>query len=96
MALFSKNMWHVYILRCGNGCLYTGITDNLERRFQEHSSGKGGRYTKSFGAVKMLYFEKCFDKSTALKHEIKIKSWTRRKKLALISGDLKLLKELQI
>lgn len=87
-------MWYVYILKCGNGCLYTGITDNRERRFQEHSGGKGGHYTKSFGAVKMLYFEKCFDKSVALKREIQIKGWTRRKKLALIKGGLKLLKEL--
>lgn len=81
-------MWFVYILKCRNGNLYTGITDNLERRFQEHARGKGGHFTKSFGAEKILYSEKCFDKSSALKREAQIKSWTRREKLALIEGKL--------
>jgi len=77
-------MWHVYILKCGNGNLYTGITDNLERRFKEHASGKGGHFTKSFGAKKILYSEQCPDKSSALKREAQIKGWTRGDKLALI------------
>jgi putative endonuclease len=87
-------MWHVYILKCGNGNLYTGITDNLERRFKEHASGKGGHFTKSFGAEKILYSEQCSDKSSALKREAQIKGWTRREKLALIKGKIKLLKKL--
>ena len=77
-------MWHVYILKCGNGSLYTGMTDNLERRFKEHASGKGGHFTKSFGAKKILYSEQCSDKSSALKREAQIKGWTRGDKLALI------------
>lgn len=87
-------MWHVYILKCGNGNLYTGITDNLERRFKEHARGKGGHFTKSFGAEKMLYSEQCSDKSVALKREAQIKGWTRREKLALIKGKMELLKKL--
>ncbi len=87
-------MWYVYILKCGNGCLYTGITDDLERRFKEHARGKGGHFTKSFGAEKILYSKQCSDKSSALKREAQIKGWTRREKLALIEGKIELLKNL--
>jgi predicted GIY-YIG superfamily endonuclease len=79
-------MWSVYILKCGNGSLYTGITADLRRRFREHASGKGGHYTKSFGAKKIMYSEKTPDKSSALKREAQIKSWTRMEKLHMISG----------
>lgn len=78
-------MWLVYILKCKNDDLYTGITDNLQRRFEEHASGKGGHFTKSFVAEKILFSEEYPDKSSALKREAQIKGWTRRKKLALIN-----------
>lgn len=87
-------MWFVYILECSNGDLYTGITDNLERRFEEHAAGKGGHFTKSFGAEKILFSEKHPDKPSALRREAQFKGWTRRKKLALIAGDAELLKRL--
>lgn len=87
-------MWYVYILECQNRDLYTGITDNLERRFEEHRSGKGGHFTKSFGAKEILFSEEHLDKPSALKREAQIKCWTRKKKLALIKGDLELLKKL--
>ncbi|MCG8431889.1 MAG: GIY-YIG nuclease family protein [Candidatus Omnitrophica bacterium] len=87
-------MWFVYILNCKNGVLYTGITDNLERRLSEHQSGKGGYFTKSFGAKEILFFEEYPDKSSALKREAQIKGWTKKKKLALIKGDTGLLKKL--
>ena len=87
-------MWLVYILKCKNGDLYTGITDNLKRRFKEHISGKGGYFTKSFGAEEILFSEQQPDKSSALKREAQIKGWTRKKKLTLIKGDLELLKKL--
>lgn len=83
----KDNMWFVYILKCKNGDLYTGITDNLQRRFEEHASGKGGHFTKSFVVEKILFSEKHPDKSSALKREAQIKGWTREKKLALIKGD---------
>jgi len=85
-------MWHVYILKCGNGNLYTGITNNLERRFREHARGKGGHFTKSFGAVKILYSERCAGRSRALRREAQIKSWPRSAKLVLIKSR-KLLKK---
>ena len=90
----KDNMWFVYILKCKNGDLYTGITDNIQRRFEEHASGKGGHFTKSFVGEKILFSEEHPDKSSALKREAQIKNWTRKKKLALVNGDLKLLKKL--
>jgi len=87
-------MWYVYILECKDKSLYTGITDNIERRFEEHNTGKGGKYTHAFKVNKLLYFEPCSTKNLALKREAQIKGWTRRKKLALIKGDLELLKKL--
>ena len=87
-------MWYVYILECKNGDLYTGITNNIERRIEDHKQGNGGRFTKVFGVNKLLYKEEFKAKAEAVKRETQIKGWTRRKKLALISGDLVLLKKL--
>ena len=87
-------MWYVYILECKDKSLYAGITNNLDRRYKEHKQGKGGHYTKSFGAHKMVYKEPFITKHQALKREAQIKGWTRKKKQALIKGDLRLLKDL--
>ena len=81
-------MWHVYILKCANGSFYTGITDNLARRFREHAAGRGGHYTKSFGAVKILYSEDCPDKSSALKREALIKRLARGDKKELMKAGI--------
>jgi len=77
-------MWFVYILECGNGDLYTGMTNNLEKRIKEHKAGKGGKFTRSFKVRRLVYSELCSDKSMALKRERQIKSWTRQKKLDLL------------
>ena len=90
----KDNMWFVYILKCKNGDLYTGITNNLQRRFEEHVSGKGGHFTKSFVVEEILFSEEHSDKPSALKREAQIKGWTRKKKLALIKGEAELLKKL--
>ncbi len=81
-------MWYLYILQCANGSLYTGITNNLEKRLKAHQKGKGSWYTRVFGAEKILYTEECGDKSHAFKRELEIKRWPRKKKLMLIRGDL--------
>ena len=78
-------MWFVYILKCKDGSLYTGITNNLERRFLEHKDHKGGHYTSSHGVVERLYSEKFETRSEALKRESQIKGWRREKKLKLIN-----------
>lgn len=90
----KSNQWLVYILKCKNGDLYTGITNNLERRFEEHKIGKGGKFTHAFKASELLYSEPCASKNDALKREAQIKGWTREKKLALIKGDTALLNKL--
>lgn len=74
-------MWSVYILLCQDNSLYTGITNNLEKRFQEHLNGKGGRYTRSHMPLRIIYQETLKSKSEALKREIEIKSWSRTKKI---------------
>ena len=77
-------MWHVYIIRCGDGTLYTGSTTDIDRRLKEHNAKKGGNYTRLRTPVKLGYSETHKNRSDAQKREAQIKSWTRRKKLALI------------
>jgi len=86
--------WCVYLLECSNKTLYTGITMNLDRRVAEHNSGHGGKYTKIFGPVKLLWKEEQPTKLMAKNREQQIKKWTRRKKLALAIGNKNLLKTL--
>lgn len=74
----------VYILRCGDGSLYTGITTDLKRRVAVHNSGKGAKYTRGRGPVLPVYWETVPDKSTALRRELAIKAMTRAEKLDLI------------
>ena len=77
--------WYVYMLRCGDGSLYTGYTDNIPRRLAVHQSGKGAKYTRSHLPVGLAYWEELPDKSSALRREAAIKQLTRREKLALIA-----------
>lgn len=78
--------WTVYILRCGDGTLYTGCTNDLPRRLEAHQSGKGAKYTRSRPPVELVYREAAADKSAALRREIAVKRLSRREKLALIAG----------
>ena len=76
--------WYVYILRCRDDTLYTGITDDVARRVLAHNAGKGAKYTRGRGPVLPVYVECCPDKSTALKREHAIKGLSRTQKLSLI------------
>jgi len=79
----------IYILRCVDDSLYTGYTTNLKKRVGEHNTSKrGARYTASRRPVRLIYSEKYETKSKALKREIEIKSWPRKKKLILIDSGL--------
>ena len=78
--------WIVYILQCDDGSFYTGITPNLERRFQEHKEGRGGRYTSLHKPLMIAYFENFKTRGNALKRERQIKGWNRQKKENLIQG----------
>lgn len=74
----------VYILRCADGPLYTGCTNDLSRRLAAHNAGKGAKYTRSRRPVELVYREEVPDKSAALRREAAIKGLSRGEKLALI------------
>ena len=86
MAKRAAEIWFVYILRCVDGTLYTGITKDLARRCQQHNAGTASRYTRSRRPVKQVYQEPQGSQSLALKREATIKKLTRKQKLALIRG----------
>jgi putative endonuclease len=77
-------MNYVYILKCKDDSLYTGWTNNLEKRFKAHSSGKGAKYTKARLPVELVYYEEFEDKIEAMKREYEIKQLKRTEKLKLI------------
>ncbi len=77
-------MNYTYILSCRDGSLYTGWTNNLEKRVQAHNSGKGAKYTKPRRPVVLAYYEEFQTKELAMKREYEIKHMTRREKLRLI------------
>ena len=87
-------MWYVYILRCADGILYTGSTTDIDRRVKEHNRKKGGGCTRARLPVKLIYKETCLSRSEAQKREHQIKTWSRDKKLALISHNKSALHEL--
>lgn len=78
-------MYFVYILKCNDGTLYTGITTDLERRINEHNSSKlGAKYTKVRRPVKLVYQKEFIDRSTAMVEEARIKKLSRDEKLNFI------------
>ena len=80
-------LWYVYILRCGDGTLYTGITDDIPRRLAAHRAGKGAKYTRGRGPLELVYQEQVPDKSAALRREIQIKRLRRAEKERLIKSQ---------
>ena len=80
--------WYVYMVRCRDNSLYTGYTDDPERRLAVHNAGKGAKYTKSRLPVQLVYREECPDKSTALKREYAIKRLTKAEKELLCNVQL--------
>lgn len=87
-ALFGKikvietyQNWYVYIIKCADGTLYTGITNNLEKRIKQHNEGKGAKYTKGRGPVTLVKSFTCNSKGEALKLEYHIKQLSKEEKL---------------
>lgn len=76
-------VWFVYLLRCGDGSLYCGITDDVSRRLEAHAAGKGAKYTRGRGPLELVYTEACGSHSDALKREAAIKKLKRQEKLRL-------------
>jgi predicted GIY-YIG superfamily endonuclease len=82
----SRSRWLVYILRCRDGSLYTGITNDLPKRLQTHAAGKASKYTRSRLPVTLAYTEPQKSKSAALKREAAIKRLARSEKLKLVAA----------
>ena len=75
--------WYVYILRCGDDTLYTGITDDVGRRLSTHCEGKVAKYTRGRGPLQLVYVQQQPDKGSALRREAQIKKLKRQEKLKL-------------
>ncbi|WP_437578583.1 GIY-YIG nuclease family protein [Sorangium sp. So ce887] len=78
--------WHVYILRCGDGSLYTGIARDVEARFAQHAAGRGARYTRGRGPLAVVHVETAAGKGEALRREAAIRRMGRAGKEALAAG----------
>ena len=78
--------WTVYILRCGDGTLYTGITDNLPRRLEAHRAGRGAKYTRGRGPLEVAYLEEQPDRAAASRREWAIKHLTKAEKETLAAS----------
>ncbi len=79
-------MNYTYLLRCRDGSLYCGWTNDLEQRLKAHNQGKGARYTRGRGPVELVYCETFDTKEEAMRREYAIKHMTRREKLRLAAG----------
>ena len=79
-----KSIWYLYILCCGDGTLYTGITTDVEKRLEQHRSGKGAKYTRGRTPLELVYREECGTHSDALKRECAVKALSREQKLRMI------------
>ena len=82
-------MNYCFILRCADGTLYTGWTNDLERRLKTHNAGKGGKYTRSRLPVELVYYESSASKEEAMRREWHIKRLSRAEKLKLIEEHQK-------
>lgn len=78
--------WWVYILRCADGTLYTGSTNDLDRRLAAHNAGRGAKYTRARRPVALVYREAAADRRAALQREAALKKLARAAKLRLIAG----------
>lgn len=76
--------WYLYILRCGDDTLYTGITKDIDKRFAAHSEGKGAKYTRGRGPLQIVYRECCGTHAQALKREYAVKKLTRMEKESML------------
>lgn len=81
-----EHNWYLYVLRCGDGTLYTGITTNIEKRLAAHRAGKGAKYTRGRAPLELIYRELCGSHSDALKKEYRFKQLPRAEKERIIAS----------
>ena len=79
-----ETKWYLYILRCKDGTLYTGIATDVQKRLEMHRSGKGAKYTRGRGPLELVYSEECENHSQALKRECEVKKLSKDQKQQLI------------
>ena len=79
-----EKIWYLYILRCGDGTLYTGIATDVQRRLATHRAGKGAKYTRGRTPLELVYQETCGTHSNALKRELEVKAMKRAEKEKLL------------
>ncbi len=84
---YSCMAYFVYLIECVDGSIYTGITTDVKRRFEEHAAGKGARYTRAHKVKKVIHTEVHRTRSVALKREAAIKRMPRERKLAIIKDN---------
>lgn len=88
MSSSAKNTWFVYMVSCSDATLYTGITNNLDKRIEQHNSLKGGaKYTRGRQPVSLVYFEQVANRSLALRREYDLKRMTTSEKQHLIHSS---------
>jgi putative endonuclease len=78
---------YVYMVECADKTLYTGWATDVQRRVKTHNAGRGARYTRQRGPVRLVYFEKLPDRRAAMKRELEIKGMSRARKLRLIAQN---------
>jgi putative endonuclease len=84
----AEPLWHLYMIRLENGHLYTGITTDVERRFNEHQSGKGAKFLRGKGSMTLAFSTPIGDRSSALKCEAQIKKMPKREKEQIVNGSI--------
>ena len=86
IEISGPDEWIVYILKCGDGSYYTGIAKDIDKRIEEHRSGKGAKYLRGRGPLEIIFSKNVDSHGSALKYEIKIKKLSRSDKTNLISN----------
>lgn len=81
-------MNYIYIVKCSEGSLYTGWTNNLEKRIEDHNAGRGAKYTKARRPVILVYKEEFSTKQEAMRREWEIKQMSRKEKLSMINNSM--------
>ena len=82
--------WHLYLVRCAGGALYTGITTDVERRFEQHQLGQGAKFLRGRGPLELVFRALVGARGDALRTELRVKALPRESKLALVAGELDL------
>ena len=83
----KTGVWHLYMVRCRDGSLYTGITTDVMRRFADHKAGKGAKYLRGRGPIELVYKKRIGNRGAALKAEHRVKKLPKHKKEALVQSN---------